>query len=265
MRRTKSRPKGGALCPRRRPAAKTMTRRATPLGHGSRISAPPCRVGVVADSHVGEYLERIPDEALEALAGSDLILHAGDLSVPSVLDDLATIAPVVAVRGDHDPPGIGLPTGVVLRVNGKRIGLTHGHRAKLLDGAVIALDVIIGRHTGWTARLEEFLAVRLGRVDCIVFGHWHEPRTRQVGDTLCFSPGALCPWGSLEGPAAPRRGLPGVADRGVRRYRWQLGPDAMRPRVGMLQVDDGGIEATSIPLPYDAATKVALAHWEVPN
>jgi putative phosphoesterase len=223
---------------------------------------PPFRIGVVADSHVGEYLERIPDEALAALSGSDLILHAGDLSVPSVLEELADIAPVVAVRGDHDPPGTGLPTDVVLRVAGKRIGLTHGNRAGVIDGSVIAVDVIAGRHVGWTAGLERAMARRLGRVDCVVFGHWHRPIIGRVADTLCFSPGALCPWGSLEGGAHPRRGLDGIADRGVRRYRWQLGPDAMRPRIGMLHVHSGGIEATSIPLQRDASARVATSHEE---
>lgn len=221
---------------------------------------------MVADSHVGEYLERIPDEALEALVGCDLILHAGDLSVPSVLDELAAIAPVVAVRGDHDRLGdLQLPGTAIVSVAGMRIGLTHGHRHKLTDGAVIALNVLAGRRTGWSAGLERSLARRVGPVDCLVFGHWHEPRTRQVGDTLCFSPGALCPWGNLEGTAPPRQGLRGIGDRGVRRYRWQLGPDAMRPRIGMLQIDAGGIEATSIPLPHDAAARVATRHQEVQN
>lgn len=221
------------------------------------------RVGVVADSHVGEYLERLPDAALEALSGSDLILHAGDLSVPSVLDDLGALAPVLAVRGDHDRHDVRvLPRDLVVRVGDARIGLTHGDRATAIDGAVIALDVVLGRRTGWSADLEGAMARRLGAVDCVVFGHWHEPRTRLIGDTLCFSPGALCPWGNLEGGRPPRRGLAGVGDRGVRRYRFQLGPDAMRPRVGMLQVDDSGIEATSIPLPRDSAAAVATVREE---
>ncbi len=247
-----------------RPLAEHL--RPTDPGNRSFSGSAHKRIGIVADSHVGEYLERIPDEALEALAGSDLILHAGDLSIPAVLDELGEIAPVVAVRGDHDVLGSrSLPSHAIVRVAGKRIGLTHGHRRKLTDGAVIALDVVAGRRTGWSARLEQSLVRRLEPVDCLVFGHWHEPRLRQVGDTLCFSPGALCPWGNLEGPAHPRRGLLGIGDRGVRRYRWQLGPDAMRPRIGMLQIDDGGIEATSIPLPHDAAARLATIRQEVPN
>ena len=68
------------------------------------------RIGVVADSHVGEYLDALPAELFAALHGCDLVLHAGDISRPWVLDELARIAPVVAVRGDHDQlDGLELP------------------------------------------------------------------------------------------------------------------------------------------------------------
>ena len=60
------------------------------------------RIGVVADSHVGECLASLPPEVGERLAGVDLILHAGDITDVSVLRHLGDIAPVVAVQGDHD-------------------------------------------------------------------------------------------------------------------------------------------------------------------
>jgi hypothetical protein len=80
-------------------------------------------------------------------------------------------------------------------------------------------------------------------VDIVVFGHWHEAVITQVDGVLVMSPGAVCPWGSLHGGRAPRRGLAGVADRVVRRYRRQLGDQAMRPGVGILEVGDGPIRA----------------------
>ena len=89
---------------------------------------------------------------------------------------------------------------------------------------------------------------RMGPVDAIVFGHWHEPVTRREGGTLLFSPGAVCPWGSLTGGRPPGTGMTGVADRAVRRFRRQLGPEAMRPRVGILEVGSGGIRPSTIPL-----------------
>jgi uncharacterized protein len=200
------------------------------------------RIGVVADSHVGEYLDALPARTLEALDGCDLILHAGDLSVPSVLDDLEEVAPVVAVRGDHDRlEGLGLPETLVVVAGGRRIGLTHGRRARLVDSSVIAASVVAGRNLRYRARLHAALARRTGPVDCLVYGHWHEPAIARRGSTLFFSPGAVCPWGNVEDANPPRTGIKGVGDRGVRRFRWQLGPEAMRASVGILEVGSGGI------------------------
>ena len=209
-------------------------------------------MGVVADSHVGEFIEALPDGTLEALAGCDLILHAGDLSVPSVLDDLAAVAPVVAVRGDHDRlGGLALPRRAVVVAGGRRIGLVHGDRGALTDTSVVAVSVARGRAVRYRAGLSRALTRRFGPVDAIVHGHWHEPVSAWIGGTLVFSPGALCPWGSLEGGRPPRAGRAGVADRAVRRFRRQLGPDAMRPRVGILEIGPEGIRPTTVPVDAD--------------
>jgi putative phosphoesterase len=208
------------------------------------------RVGVVADTHVGEYLDALPETVLEALDGCALVLHAGDLSVPSVLDDLARVAPVVAVRGDHDRlEGLALPETAVVVTGGHRIGVVHGRRRKLVDASIITAGVLAGRDLPYRAGLHRALVRRLGPVDCVVYGHWHEPACAREGGVLVFSPGAVCPWGSLEGAAAPREGLRGVEDRAVRRFRWQLGAEAMRPTVGVLEVGSGGIRPRTIPLP----------------
>lgn len=207
------------------------------------------RVGLVADTHVGEYLDAIPEGVFRALEGCDLVLHAGDISRPWVLDELATIAPVVAVRGDHDRlDGLGLPRHTVVTVDGKRIGLIHGRRLFALDMAVIVAHVAARRKLRWRAGLHRGLVRRVGNVDCLVYGHWHEPVVAHQGPTLIVSPGAVCPWGSLEGGRPPGTGWQGVSDRWVRRYREQLGPDAMRPSVGVLEVTQETISARVIPL-----------------
>jgi hypothetical protein len=77
----------------------------------------------------------------------------------------------------------------------------------------------------------------------VVFGHWHDAVITHVGAVLVMSPGAVCPWGSLQGGRPPRPGLAGIADRVVRRYRRQLGDEAMRPAVGILEVGGGPIRA----------------------
>lgn len=194
---------------------------------------------------MGEFLERIPAWALDALAGSDLILHAGDLSDGSVIPALEHIAPVVAVRGDHDlPDAPRLPSRVIVNAGGRRIGLIHGKR-RSSDALVVAAHAAAGRRLAWNAGRARAMAraFRGHHVDAVVFGHWHEAVIADVDGVLVFSPGAVCPWGSLEGGRDPRPGAAGVADRLVRRYREQLGESAMRPSIGRLRVDAAGVRA----------------------
>jgi hypothetical protein len=206
------------------------------------------RVGVVADTHVGEFLPTLPSEVCEVLAGCALILHAGDLSVPSVIDELSRVAPVVAVTGDHDRlEGLRLPTEAVIGAGGRRIALTHG-KSRWRDVTVIGSHVLAGRRLAHRAGRHRWLARRFGPVDCVVYGHMHEPVAEWVGETLVYSPGAVCPWGNLQGGREPRRGPKGVGDRGVRRYRAQLGREAMTPQVGVLEVGPDGIAPRWIPL-----------------
>lgn len=212
-------------------------------------SARTTRIGVVADSHVGEFMVALPDGVFSALEGCDLILHAGDLSVPSVLDDLEVLAPVVAVRGDHDRlAGLALPETAVVAAGGHRIGLVHGDRGRLVDTSVVIAGLAARRDVAYRGGLRRALRRRLGPVDAIVHGHWHEPVSAVRDGLLVFSPGAVCPWGSLHDGAAPRAGAAGVADRAVRRFRRQLGPAAMCPRVGLLEVGSGGIRPTTVPI-----------------
>jgi putative phosphoesterase len=208
------------------------------------------RIGVVADTHVGEYLDALPESVLEALDGCDLVLHAGDLSVPAVLHELEVVAPVVAVRGDHDRlGGLPLPEAAVVVAAGHRIGLIHGRRLWALDASVITASVVAGRALRYRAGLHRALLRRMGPVDCIVYGHWHEPVIARRDGVLLFSPGAVCPWGSMEGAAPPQPGARGVGDRAVRRFRYQLGPEAMRRSVGILEVVPGAISPRIVPLP----------------
>ena len=205
-------------------------------------------IGVIADTHVGEFLDRIPGWALDALAGSDLILHAGDLSDGSVIPVLEQIAPVVAVRGDHDLPSAPhLPRRAVVQAGQARIGLIHGKR-RSTDALVVATHAAAGRRLAFDAGRARAMvrAFRGHDVDAVVFGHWHEAVITHVDGVLVMNPGAVCPWGSLEGGRPPRPGAAGAADRLVRRYRRQLGPEAMRPSVGRITVTPDGLHADLI-------------------
>lgn len=210
---------------------------------------PGVRIGVVADTHVGEFLAAAPAGLGAALAGCDLILHAGDLSGAGVLEALERIAPVVAVRGDHDLPDAPvLPHAVVVAVAGITIGLTHGGGGRVRDALVLLDGVLHPRGVPALRTLARRLVRTFGPVDLVVHGHWHRPTLLRVGRTLVFSPGAVCPWGSLEGGCAPRPGAAGAVDRIVRRYRRRLGDEAMRPRVGIIEVDAAGVRVRSVPL-----------------
>ena len=60
------------------------------------------RIGLISDTHIPHDAEEIPPQVKMLFKGVDLILHAGDIYLSSVLDELEEIAPVLAARGDDD-------------------------------------------------------------------------------------------------------------------------------------------------------------------
>ena len=104
-------------------------------------------VGLISDTH-----GLLRTDVHEALAGVELILHAGDVGGDDILDELGTIAPVRAVFGNTDPPGNPrLVDALAVEIGGLRIHVSHGHEigavtpARLM--AAYDADVIIYGHT----------------------------------------------------------------------------------------------------------------------
>lgn len=162
------------------------------------------RIGALADTHVLEALPELPPEVLEALAGCGLILHAGDVTDPSVLEQLEEVAPVVAVEGDHDrETGLRLPRELVVEVAGHRIGLIHGRRARGVEIAAAALSTVRARVT--TLGLERELLRRLGAVDLVVYGHLHVASISRSRGVSFVNPGGVYTLSS--DPAYHARGL----------------------------------------------------------
>src|SRR4051812_41377805 len=125
-------------------------------------------VGLISDTH---GLVRADVHA--ALAGVEIILHAGDVGGDEILDELALIAPVRAVYGNTDAPGQPrLSESLELTIGGVSIHVSHGHE--------------IGSPT--PAKLLE----RYG-ADVVVFGHTHRPLIARAGDRLVINPGAAGP------------------------------------------------------------------------
>ncbi|MEW5935324.1 MAG: YfcE family phosphodiesterase, partial [Bacillota bacterium] len=89
------------------------------------------RIGVLSDTHVPDRQKAIPEAILQGLRGVDLIIHAGDLTTLAVLDVLGTIAPVHAVWGNMDPPGVRdrLDKTALIQVAGRTIAVMHGQGA----------------------------------------------------------------------------------------------------------------------------------------
>lgn len=107
------------------------------------------RIGIISDTH-----GLLRPEVFEVFSGVDLILHAGDVGPPEILDDLRTIAPVHAVWGNTDGFELrqGLPEVLEQEIEGLSFLMVHGHQLgaptpeKLTDRWPDALVVIYG-HT----------------------------------------------------------------------------------------------------------------------
>ena len=111
----------------------------------------PSLLGVISDTH-----GLLRPSAVKALEGSDLIIHAGDVGTPEILDQLGRIAPVVAVRGnvDRDAWAEQLPRRAVVGAASARILIVHNLHDLDLDPAVAGFDVVICGHSHKPAETE---------------------------------------------------------------------------------------------------------------
>ncbi len=125
-------------------------------------------IGLISDTH-----GLVRPDVHDALAGVEMILHAGDVGGEAVLIELGQIAPVRAVGGNTDPLGApGLEDELSLEIAGVRIHVSHGHE--------------VGRPA--PARLLERYSE-----DVIVYGHTHRQLITRSGDRLVVNPGAAGP------------------------------------------------------------------------
>ena len=125
-------------------------------------------VGLIADTH-----GLLRPEVFPALAGVDLILHAGDVGGRAVLTELSVIAPVRAVFGNTDAPGDpDLASHLALKLEGWTIHVSHGHEV----GAPTP-ERLLARYTA----------------DVIVYGHTHKPIVERAGTRVVVNPGAAGP------------------------------------------------------------------------
>jgi putative phosphoesterase len=125
---------------------------------------------VIADTHIPRRAKVLPESLLPHLGRADLILHAGDLIDPALLDDLAAHAPVLAVRGNLDLEEAKLPDVLQFEFGGVRIAMIHDSGPKK------------GRRNRMRRRFPE------ARV--VVFGHSHIPWLEDDEELLLLNPGS---------------------------------------------------------------------------
>jgi len=119
-------------------------------------------IGVISDTH-----GLMRPEALQALTGSQLIIHAGDVGDLGILDVLGTIAPVIAVRGNIDMASA-LPEFERIEQGGVSIYVLHDVNQLDFDPAAAGIQAVIS-------------------------GHSHKPSIRTAGGVLYLNPGSAGP------------------------------------------------------------------------
>ena len=162
-------------------------------------------VGVISDTHCPEFIERLPPRVAELLSGVAMILHAGDINSKATLDELRRLAPVEAVRGDHDRALASLPMSRTLEVEGKKIVLIHGNRSRLVEEPQTLLWTLSLGYFRANAALPRVLRRRFPNADVIVFGHTHHPYARVHEGVLLFNPGGVHQWNAATTAARLRQ------------------------------------------------------------
>jgi uncharacterized protein len=125
----------------------------------------PSRIGLVSDTH-----GLLRPQALEALGGCDLILHAGDIGSAEILDALKKVAPLVAVRGNVDQSdwALALPETAVVQTGTAVIYVLHDVKAMDLDPGAAGFHIVVS-------------------------GHSHQPGKYERGGVLYINPGSAGP------------------------------------------------------------------------
>lgn len=125
----------------------------------------PTRIGLISDTH-----GLLRPQALEALRGSELILHAGDIGKPEILTTLRELAPVIAIRGNVDKADWArtLPETAVADAGKVPLYILHDVHALDLNPAAAGFHVVVS-------------------------GHSHQPRKSEREGVLYVNPGSAGP------------------------------------------------------------------------
>jgi hypothetical protein len=122
-------------------------------------------IGLISDTH-----GLLRDQALEALRGSELIIHAGDVGQPEILTQLRQLAPVIAVKGNIDKGAWAseLPATAMVEAGPATIFVLHDIQELDLDAAAAGIQVVVS-------------------------GHSHQPSSTEKSGVLYINPGSAGP------------------------------------------------------------------------
>ncbi|MEW6181375.1 MAG: metallophosphoesterase family protein [Chloroflexota bacterium] len=177
-------------------------------------------VGIVADTHVPDRIHELHPELEKVFRSQkvEVILHAGDISSPAVLNQLERIAPVFAVRGNRDWAFRGtLPWSLSVTLGGVQIFLTHG-QGGLKDYLLDKFRYLV--HGYRSERYLRLIERNLGSERVVVFGHTHRTLILERKGRLFINPGSAAFAGEKDD----------------------------FPTVGLLQIEDGRLFPQVIPL-----------------
>lgn len=146
-------------------------------------------VGVVADTHIPDRVNALHPNLIPVLknAGVEHILHAGDVCVAGVLDELSQVAPVTAARGNRDVLLSNLHMVETIHLAGVEIAVMHGH-----GGLFFYLwDKWQFMFFGYNfKRYTRLLTKTSGSARVVIYGHTHRQEIHWMDGKLLFNPGA---------------------------------------------------------------------------
>ena len=131
------------------------------------------RLLVVSDTHIPDFAKALPDAVVAEASRADLVLHAGDVTSPRVLDELAEAAPVLCALGNGDGDDVarwGARPRIETQLGGISVGMVHDS----------------GPRRGRAGRLRRWFPT----ADLVVFGHSHIPMSLSEDGIKLLNPGS---------------------------------------------------------------------------
>jgi len=138
------------------------------------IRGGPLKILVLGDTHIPKRAKKLPSIIKTVCKEVDRIIHVGDWQTIEVYEELSMLGTLDGVFGNVDSQDLMnvLPENKIITLNGKKIGIVHGHgKSQTTEKRAIA-------------------AFKDHNVDCILFGHSHIPFKKVVNGILLFNPGS---------------------------------------------------------------------------